>query len=394
MKHILTFFICIIALSCWGANPSFRDLVWTNSNGTIKPVTGSTISNLVFNSSVTLSEAVGTPDTISIFKNNGTNTLMISSSGDFLMGPSTINVQGGYVGFLTAWHVPNNGEVNSADFIIGVGDSGGNGTSLTLLQETNKSDMIQLVDSRTMWEFWTSSPATSTPYTFNTFINHSGGNLMELKNNDTLKVSVDYSGKVTALNLVTPTNTPLSGQVLQSTSTSGDSKWGDLPLQSDIYATNIYVTNIYTTTIRGQSTIVSNVYTTNLYVTNLTVSGPSGAVVGQVLQATSTSGATTWAYVNQVSTNSNPVVPDFNLPVNYWQTNAAFLFLACANVDTTKLKYQVTDVIVTNSTAAAVLATFNGTVTVTGTPYITNLTKFHFSQYAQLWTNCSCEPIR
>lgn len=116
------------------------------------------------------------------------------------------------------------------------------------------------------------------------------------------------------------------------------------------------------------------------------------AVVGQVLHATSTAGASKWDYVNQALTNSNPVRPDFNLPVNYFSTNAAFVFLTPANVDTTGKKVQVTDVTVNNSTASAWLVTFPANVHFTGTPYVTNETDFHWK--VTPWrTNVVCEPV-
>lgn len=118
----------------------------------------------------------------------------------------------------------------------------------------------------------------------------------------------------------------------------------------------------------------------------------TNAGAGRVLHSDA-SGNAKWDLVNQTLTNTNPRVPDFALPVNYWVTNAAFLFLPASGVDTTGKKFQVTDVIVTNSTAAAVAVTFPGTIRVTGTAFLTNVTKFHFSTFAGFWTNCACEPI-
>ncbi len=121
--------------------------------------------------------------------------------------------------------------------------------------------------------------------------------------------------------------------------------------------------------------------------------GPTNtAVVGQVLTASSTAGASKWDYVNQVLTNSASVNADFSKPFSRFTTNAAFLWLSPANVDTTLTKLQVADVAVTNSTAAAVLTTFAASVRVTGTPYVTNVTYFHWR--VDPWmTNCLCEPV-
>jgi hypothetical protein len=145
-------------------------------------------------------------------------------------------------------------------------------------------------------------------------------------------------------------------------------------------------TNNYASTVSNIANYYITIATNNLAPTNT-------GIAGQVLHVSVTGGATKWDYVNQTLTNSNPVVPDFNLPVNYWVTNAAFLFLAPANVETTGLKLQVTDCIVTNSTAAAVAVTFPGSIHVTGTAFVTNLSVFHFRQFAGKWTNCACEPV-
>ena len=145
-------------------------------------------------------------------------------------------------------------------------------------------------------------------------------------------------------------------------------------------------TNNYASTVSNIANYYITIATNNLAPTNT-------GIAGQVLTVSANGGATRWDYVNQTLTNSNPVVPDFNLPVNYWVTNAALLFLAPANVETTGKKLQVTDCIVTNSTAAAVAVTFPGSIHVTGTAFITNLSVFHFRQFAGKWTNCACEPV-
>jgi len=155
-------------------------------------------------------------------------------------------------------------------------------------------------------------------------------------------------------------------------------------------ATNNLPVSVSTTTVTN---IATYIVTNNIYVVTNNFAPTNTGVAGQVLHTTGPASPTRWDYVNQTLTNSNPVVPDFNLPVNAWTTNAAFLFLSCANVDTTGKKLQVTDVIVTNSTAVAIAVTFPATIHVTGTANITNLSVFHFRQFANLWTNCACEPV-
>jgi len=146
---------------------------------------------------------------------------------------------------------------------------------------------------------------------------------------------------------------------------------------SSTVATNIAAyqaflsTNNYASTVTNIANYLSSLTTNNFAPTN-------SGIAGQVLHVSVTGGATRWDYVNQAMTNTSSVRADFNMPVNKFTTNAAFLWLSPANVDTTGKKTQVTDVTVTNSTAAAVLATFAASVRVTGTPYITNETDFHW----------------
>lgn len=93
------------------------------------------------------------------------------------------------------------------------------------------------------------------------------------------------------------------------------------------------------------------------------------------------------------TTNSNPVVPDFTLAYQMFQTNAAFAFGAPAGVDATKTLFQSCVVFVTNSTAAAVAVTFPASIYAQGTANVTNLSSFTFSQYGQKWTNVVCFPM-
>ncbi len=163
---------------------------------------------------------------------------------------------------------------------------------------------------------------------------------------------------------------------------------------------NATATTLSVTTITGS---YANQYgywnsTSNLVGTNAIAIanfiGPTNsAAVGQVLTATSTTGASKWDYVNQVVTNAaTGSNANFNLPFSRFTIGTAFTWTAPANVDTTLTKLQVADVAVTNSTAAAVLAAFAGSVRVTGTPYVTNVTYFHWR--VDPWmTNCLCEPV-
>jgi hypothetical protein len=93
------------------------------------------------------------------------------------------------------------------------------------------------------------------------------------------------------------------------------------------------------------------------------------------------------------STNQNQITPDFSLPEQLMSTNAAFTFLAPVGVNAGKVTAQWTLVMVTNTTAAAVLVTAPANCHAVGTMYVTNLTAFWFQCYAQKFTNCYATPV-
>ncbi len=159
-------------------------------------------------------------------------------------------------------------------------------------------------------------------------------------------------------------------------------------------ATALDVTISIHSSISGNTNKVA-VWDSNGFLTSAgNLIGPTNtAVVGQVVTATSTAGSSKWDYVNQVATNSaTGSNANFNLPYSRFIVGTAFTWTAPANVDATLTRLQVADVAVTNSTAAAVLATFAASVRVTGTPYVTNVTYFHWR--VDPWmTNCLCEPV-
>lgn len=91
------------------------------------------------------------------------------------------------------------------------------------------------------------------------------------------------------------------------------------------------------------------------------------------------------------NTNQATMAPNFSLMAQDITTNAAFTFLAPIGVN--QNYFERCMVFVTNSTAAAVLATMPANVHGYGTPYVTNLTKFTFEHYGKVYTNCNAEPI-
>jgi hypothetical protein len=105
------------------------------------------------------------------------------------------------------------------------------------------------------------------------------------------------------------------------------------------------------------------------------------------------SGSNYWAKSWSTSTNQNQIVPDFSLPEQLMSTNAAFTFLAPVGVQAGKTVAQWTLVMVTNTTAAAILVTAPANCHAVGTMYITNLTAFWFQCYAQKFTNCYATPV-
>ncbi len=185
--------------------------------------------------------------------------------------------------------------------------------------------------------------------------------------------------------VVTPTNTTQLPGVVTDGGRGIGTNLSNYPTL--VIATNIANTSSQNAT-NGYATVVTNIAN---YL--ITANDPTNtAVVGQVIHATSTGGARKWDYVNQALTNSVAVQADFNKPYSKFTTNAAFLWLLPINVDTTLTKIQVTDVTVTNSTAAAKLMTFDASVYVTGVPYVTNETDVHWKKTP--WrTNAVCEPV-
>ncbi len=93
------------------------------------------------------------------------------------------------------------------------------------------------------------------------------------------------------------------------------------------------------------------------------------------------------------TTNENSQAANFSQGYSLFTTNAAFTFAAPTGVDTTALRAQSTVVLVTNSTAAAVLLTFPAAIHTQGTLYVTNVTACSFFCYAGLFTNCTVLPL-
>lgn len=149
------------------------------------------------------------------------------------------------------------------------------------------------------------------------------------------------------------------------------------------------LTGVITTSAGAVATVLGSFSSANLSGALTDETGTGAAVFGTA--PTFTTKITTPQA--DYTTNSNPVVPDFTLGYQLFQTNAAFTFLAPVGVDTTKLLAQTAVVFVTNSTAAAVLVTAPANVHTQGTWYVTNVTAFTFFQYAQKFTNCIAYPL-
>jgi hypothetical protein len=75
-------------------------------------------------------------------------------------------------------------------------------------------------------------------------------------------------------------------------------------------------------------------------------------------------------------------------------TNAAFEMLLPANVDSGQTKVQTSVLMVTNSTAAAVIITpAAAPVKSSGTWYVTNVTAITTTVYPKVVTNMICFPV-
>jgi hypothetical protein len=94
---------------------------------------------------------------------------------------------------------------------------------------------------------------------------------------------------------------------------------------------------------------------------------------------------------SQYSTNVSTMAPDFKLGYSTITTNAAFTLLAPINVIPTKAETCV--MLVTNSTAAAVVITPAAGWKSQGVWYVTNLTSITVSHYGNVITNATALPL-
>jgi len=94
---------------------------------------------------------------------------------------------------------------------------------------------------------------------------------------------------------------------------------------------------------------------------------------------------------HQYSTNLTTMAPDFRLGYSLISTNAAFTLLAPINVDATKAETCV--MMITNSTAAAVVITPPTAWKTQGVWYVTNLTSITVFHYGNAITNGIALPL-
>lgn len=137
---------------------------------------------------------------------------------------------------------------------------------------------------------------------------------------------------------------------------------------------------------------------------HITMQSPNATAGNAFLPATQTfSGSNTFTGGFYSSTGANTLYPtntggtaptfSFTTAVTYSDltTNAAFTFLAPVNVSTTN--YQTAVVLVTNSTAAAVVVTPPANCHTQGTWYLTNVSVFSFFSNHGAWTNAIALPL-
>lgn len=183
--------------------------------------------------------------------------------------------------------------------------------------------------------------------------------------------------------------------------------------QSGGYLTNVFISNptITNGTVYGTFTLINDISVGgNLIDTNLTPltvlnADASSHVVSQAngTGAYTNNGSGIMGWFNSYlvspvaqldySTNTATQAPDFSKGYQMFTTNAAFTFLAPIGVDTTKTKAQTAVVLVTNSTAVAVLMTPPSGCYQQGTWYVTNATAVTFFCYPFGFTNAYALPL-
>lgn len=93
----------------------------------------------------------------------------------------------------------------------------------------------------------------------------------------------------------------------------------------------------------------------------------------------------------QYATNTTTMAPDFTKGYGYIQTNAAFTLLAPIGLTASKAETCV--MLVTNSTASAVVITPAAGWKSQGTWYVTNVSAITIFHYGQVFTNATCLPL-
>lgn len=207
------------------------------------------------------------------------------------------------------------------------------------------------------------------------------------------RYKIDSKGGSPTLTVLIGTNiasgTANAGHISFSGPNSGN---GNAYLANDqtFTGTNTFTKPINATTINASTFNVGTLTLTNPPTLDLSASTnlPGSGVTSAVTNAIN---ATNLYGLVHYSTNLSTMAPDFNKVYSTITTNAAFTFLAPLNVSATLAQTAV--ILVTNSTAAAVVVTPPANVHSQGTWNVTNVTTFTFFNYPGMLTNAISFPL-
>jgi len=189
--------------------------LWTNSNATVSNRVASTVSNLVFSSS--LGAAANVP--LISFRQIGTNIFSVTRDGNVQQGRDALAYYGDlpneneifrYVthdGNTHSWELTADDETRYFSqilhrFAVGLAetewetydDASGSDSYVKIHTAADNVSLEGQVNSTNMFMLTPAVAASVTPYTFSTYATHTSGNLLEVKNSTAIKFAVPWNG--------------------------------------------------------------------------------------------------------------------------------------------------------------------------------------------------------
>jgi hypothetical protein len=215
MNRLLSFIILLASLlSSYAANPSFRDLVWTNSSGSIK-INGTNqpvFSPGILSGPGAVAYQFGTSNLLSDdtahlaeWKNKGTNRNVVGWDGRISIGPNTENNLGFGEGvLLQSYQEVSKGDKAQQQIYVAILDSNSDEHSIEFLNHTNNSHIIircvnteRMILSPNM-----ANGSSAIPYFFDTarVMATAGSKLAVWANNGTNRFWIDKDGTAVTTN--------------------------------------------------------------------------------------------------------------------------------------------------------------------------------------------------